>query len=68
MLQICKQKRIVYILSKVQDIEKVRILAEENAQEAQQKETEANQLEQELREANKRVRFSGIRSLLILLP
>ena len=67
-MQICKQKRIVYILSKVQDIEKVRILAEENAQEAQQKETEANQLEQELREANKRVRFSGIRSLLILLP
>ncbi|CAF0837635.1 unnamed protein product [Adineta ricciae] len=39
----------------VQDIEKVRILAEENAQEAQQKETEASQLEQELREANKRV-------------
>lgn len=47
------------VLFKVQDIEKARVLAEENAHEAQQKEDESRQLEQELREANQRVRFSS---------
>jgi uncharacterized membrane protein len=47
----------IYIIFKVQEIEKARLLAEEKAQEAQTKENEARQLEEELREANIRVSF-----------
>ncbi|CAF4613946.1 unnamed protein product, partial [Rotaria sp. Silwood2] len=39
----------------VQEIEKTRLLAEENAQEAQRKENEARQIEEDLRETQMRV-------------
>jgi hypothetical protein len=60
-------KYIEYIILKVQEIEKARILADEKGREAQQKEYEARQLEQELREANKRVSFYSIFLFLHLL-
>ncbi|CAF5218853.1 unnamed protein product, partial [Rotaria magnacalcarata] len=41
----------------VQEIEKTRLLADENAQEAQRKENEARQIEEDLRETQMRVGF-----------